>query len=453
MITGILGSVLGFILAVGILVAFHEYGHYWVARRLGVKVLRYSIGFGKPLLTWRRGPDQTEYCLSAIPLGGYVRMLDGREDAVAPEERHRAFDQQPLWRRTAIVAAGPGANFLFAIVVYWLLFVAGTSELRPTLGLIAAETPAAEAGLVEGDHVLAIDGRQTPTWDRVLINLMDGALRQGSVSVLVDRDGREQTFTLDLSGLGRLGDDPDLLGSLGMRPWRPAFSAEIGTVIAGGAADAAGLHAGDRIVAIDGMRTDTWNDLLAVLPALAGERVEIALVRDGRERRVPVQLDDPARGRGILGINPSVPDGAFDGLHHTVRYGPVESLGRAVSDTWQASVLTLTVLWKMVVGEASLNNLSGPISIGQYAGDTAASGLVPFLKFLAIISISLGLLNLLPIPVLDGGHLMYFAYEGVTGVPPSERAQIIGQQIGLFMLLLLMMVAFYNDIGRLVGGW
>jgi regulator of sigma E protease len=451
-VTGIGTSILAFVVAIGVLVAFHEFGHYWVARRLGVKVLRYSIGFGKPLYTWRGGRDQTEYCLSAIPLGGYVKMLDEREGNVAPEDRHRAFNVQPLWRRTAIVAAGPAFNFIFAIAVYWLIFVAGTTELRPVIGAVQEGTPAAEAGLERGDELLAVNGRATPTWDRVLITLLDGALSRDRVELsLRGEDGGEFSRSLDLSGLGRVGDNPDLLGAIGFRPWQPEIRARIGELIAGGSADEAGLLAGDEILTVDDRPVDDWSSLVAALGERAGSAVILEVDRGNRIERVDVQLGEQGSDRGILGIRPDVPAGAYDGMAHTVRYGPLEATGQAVVDTWRASVLTLNVLWKMIVGQASLNNLSGPITIGQFAGDTASSGLVPFLKFLAIVSISLGILNLLPIPVLDGGHLLYFAVEAIKGSPPSERAQILGQQVGIMMLFGLMGLAFYNDLARLLG--
>jgi len=445
-------SVLAFIVAIGVLVAFHEYGHYWVARRLGVKVLRYSIGFGKPLVTWVRGADRTEYCISAIPLGGYVKMLDEREGDVPAEDRHRAFNVQPLWRRTAIVAAGPMFNFIFAIVVYWLIFVAGTTEVRPVVGEVLPDTPAAAAGFESGDQFLAMGGQRTPTWERVLINTLDGAMGGRELQVDVRTEaGRYITRSLNLQGVPTLGDDPDLMRLVGFTPWQPSLSAEIGDVISDGPAQAAGLGAGDRILSVDGEAVSSWTELVAAVNERAGRTVSITVEQDAGRRNVDVSLGQAGSDRGVLGVRPFVPEGLYEGMLQTVRYGPVESMGEAVQSTWQASVLTLQVLWRMVTGEASLKNLSGPINIAQYAGDTASSGLVPFLKFLAIVSISLGVLNLLPIPVLDGGHLLYFLVEAVKGSPPSERVQLIGQQVGIMLLLMLMSLAFYNDISRLAG--
>ena len=450
--SGVGVSVLAFLVAIAILVAFHEFGHYWTARRLGVKVLRYSIGFGTPLLSWRRGTDQTEYVIAAIPLGGYVKMLDEREAPVADDERHRAFNVQPLWRRTLIVLAGPAANFLLAIAVYWLLFVVGTQELRPVIGPVEPETPAAEAGLQEGDEILALEGRRTPAWDRVLMEFMEGGLRGQVVDVQVrTEDGRETVREMDLGGLPRLGDDPDLLRVIGLQPWQPRIDARVGELIDGGAAARAGLQPGDTVTAVSGEPVEQWRDLVAALNDRAGESVTLAVERDGASREVDVELNPAGSDRGVLGVRPDIEPDAFAHMFHTVRYGPVESVSEAVQNTWQTGVLTVQVLGKMLIGEASLKNLSGPINIAQYAGDTASTGLVPFLKFLALISISLGVINLLPIPILDGGHLMYFVAEAIKGSPVSEQTQAIGQQIGILMLILLMGLAFYNDIARLLG--
>lgn len=450
--TGIGTNIIAFIVAIGILVAFHEFGHFWVARRLGVKVLRFSIGFGKPLYTWVRGRDRVEYSISAIPLGGYVKMLDEREGTVAPEERHRAFNVQPLWKRTAIVAAGPAFNFIFAVLVYWIIFVAGTTEVRPVVGEVIPETPAAMAGIESGDEILAVDGTRTPTWERVLMGLLDESLRRGTPELLIGTEqGREVERHLDLTSVRALGDEPDVLQVVGIRPWRPSLPPVIGELVSGGAAEQAGVKHGERITAVDGRDLDTWSELVDAVNARAGESVILTLRDDQGVRQIPVRLAAPGGERGVLGVRPHVPEGMYDDMVRTVRYGPVASAGEALRGTWQASALTLQVLWRMVTGEASLKNLSGPVNIAQYAGDTASSGVVPFLKFLAIVSISLGVLNLLPIPVLDGGHLLYFLVEAVKGSPPSERFQVVGQQVGIVMLLMLMTLAFYNDIVRIVG--
>ncbi len=450
--SGFLTSVLAFLLAIGILVAFHEFGHYWVARRLGVKVLRFSIGFGKPVVTWRGGRDKTEYCISAIPLGGYVKMLDERESPVPEQEQYRAFNRQPLWRRTAIVSAGPLFNFLFALAVYWLIFVAGTTEVRPVVGEVLPETPAAEAGMTSGQEIVTVGGRTTPTWDKVLIALLDASLGRGETTIIqVDERGQEQERRLDLSGLGRLGDEPDLLRTIGFRPWQPQLEARAGELIDGGAAAEAGLQPGDRVLSVAGEPVDDWQGMVRAVQARAGETVDVIVQRNGVEQTYQVALGEIDSPRGVLGVRPDVPPGLFEGMQHTVRYGPLSALGEATADTWRTSVLTLQVLWGMITGQASLNNLSGPISIGQFAGDTASTGLVPFLKFLAIVSISLGVLNLLPIPVLDGGHLMYYLVEAIKGSPVSEQVQIVGQYVGMLLLLLLMTLAFYNDIARLAG--
>lgn len=450
--TGVLGSILAFLVAIAILVAFHEFGHFWTARRLGVKVRRFSIGFGKPLLVWRRGPDQTEYAISAIPLGGYVQMLDEREGTVPAEERHRAFNTQPLWRRTLIVAAGPVANFLLAILIYWCVFVVGTAEVRPVVGEVTDGSAAAAAAFERGDEIRAIGNRETPSWDRVLMALMDYGLDDAVVPVRVRTDdGAQRQRQLDLSGLGRLGDDPDLLGEIGLAPWRPRLPARIGELVDGGAAEQAGLAAGDRIVAVSDESVDGWRSLVEALESRAGESVTVTIQRDRSERDVSVALNSADNERGVLGVRPDVPDGAFEEMVHTVRYGPVDALGRAVGDTWRTGALTVEVLGKIVTGEASVKNLSGPINIAQYAGDTAASGLASYVKFLALISISLGVVNLLPIPILDGGHLLYFAAEAIKGSPVSETAQAIGQQLGIVMLVLLMGLAIFNDLVRLTG--
>ncbi|MCK8516379.1 RIP metalloprotease RseP [Methylonatrum kenyense] len=446
-------SLLAFLVAIAILVAFHEFGHYWVARRLGVKVLRYSIGFGKPLYTRIAGPDRTEYCISAIPLGGYVKMLDEREGPVPEGERHRAFNRQSLRVRTAIVIAGPAFNFLFALAVYWLIAVVGTTEIRPMVGEVIPDTAADRAGLESGDEFVAVAGRDTYSWQQVLMALLDRGVRgSGEVDVtVVGEDGRERQLSLQLDRRALLGEDPDMLRLIGFEPWQPRLESRVGQLIDGGAAEEAGLRGGDLILAVDGASVAEWTALVAVLREHAGETVMLSAERDGARIEREVRLHGADSQRGVLGIRPDVPEGLYEDMQQTVRYGPIASVGEAGRDTWQASVLTVQVLWRMVTGEASLRNLSGPINIAQYAGDTASSGVVPFLKFLAIVSISLGIINLLPIPILDGGHLMYFLVEAVRGRPPSERALLIGQQVGIVLLLMIMSLAFYNDLARLTG--
>jgi regulator of sigma E protease len=454
---GILQDILGFVIAIGVLVAFHEFGHYWVARRLGVKVLRYSIGFGKPLLSWRGGRDQTEYVVAAIPLGGYVKMLDEREGEVAPEELHRAFNRKPVGVRAAIVAAGPIFNFLFAIVAYWLIFVGGSQEMRPVVGEVLPATPAAAAGLQRGDELVAVAGTEVRGWDQALLTLLDQGVSRSSIDVTVQTAGGQTLRrTLDLSGVQMLGDEQDFLKVLGVRPWMPHLPAVVGSVMQESPAAAAGLEPGDRVVAVDGKRVDDWRSLVEYVAARPGEDVRLSV--DGvNPREVSVTLASRQNGEqsvGMLGVTPQVPEDAaalYQDMLREVQYGPWQALERAAVSTWTASSLTLKVMWRMIVGEASIKNLSGPLHIAQFAGDSVEMGLTAFLKFLAIVSVSLAVLNLLPVPVLDGGHLLYYAVEVVRGRPLSERAQGVGQQIGIALLFMLMAVAFYNDIARLMA--
>lgn len=453
----ILQNILGFVVAIGVLVAFHEFGHYWVARRLGVKVLRYSIGFGKPLLSWRRGRDGTEYVVAAIPLGGYVKMLDEREGDVPPEELHRAFNRKPVGVRAAIVAAGPIFNFIFALLAYWLIFVAGSQELRPVIGEVAPGSPAAAAQFQPGDELTAVAGTEVRGWDQALIALLDAGVSRTTVEVAVATAAGEATHRrLDLSGVAALGDEQDYLKVLGIKPWMPVLPAVVGEIMPDSPAAAAGLSAGDRITAIDGTPVGDWTELVSYVSARPGARVRLTV--DGAEpRQVETTLASrEADGRtvGMLGITPQVPadfQERYREMVREVRYGPLQALERAAASTWTATSLTLKVMWRMVVGDASIKNLSGPLQIAQLAGDSAGLGVTAFLKFLAIVSVSLAVLNLLPVPVLDGGHLLYYAVEAVRGRPLSDHAQGVGQQIGLALLFMLMAVAFYNDIVRLVA--
>ncbi|MCB1775308.1 MAG: RIP metalloprotease RseP [Gammaproteobacteria bacterium] len=446
-------KVLAFIVAIGLLVAVHEFGHFWVARRLGIKVLRFSIGFGRPL--WRRQatPDDPEYVIAAIPLGGYVKMLDEHEGPVAEHERHRAFNRQTLWVRSAVVVAGPLFNFLFAIVAFWLVLTLGETGLRPLIGEVVPDTPAQRAGIQAGDEIVAINGQRTPTWSLALQELATASIGAPSLEILVrDRDGIERTRRMPSSEIGDLAETRDLLGHVGLAPERPQIPPVIGSVLSGEAADAAGLKAGDRIVSADGAAIGDWSRWVKYVQARPGVAIDLVIERDGREQRVsitpaPHASEDQVIGR--IGASNEVDPALMAHYRVNHRLGLFEAVPAAFARTWEYSVLTLKVIWRVLTGQASIHNLSGPITIADAAGKTASIGLVYFIKFLAIVSISLGVLNLLPIPVLDGGHLLFFAIEAVKGSPLSEQAMLQGQKIGLFMLLSLMSVAFYVDILRL----
>jgi len=450
---GWLMNILGFVVAIGILVTVHEFGHFWVARRVGVRVLRFSVGFGRPLLR-RVGRDGTEYVIAAIPLGGYVKMLDEREGAVPTAESHAAFNRKPLWARNAVIVAGPLFNFLFAVIAYWGVFVVGATELRPVVGTVPEGTPAAAAGFQERDELRAIGDREVQAWDGVIMALIEHA-GDAAVPVEVSRpDGTRRERRLSLDDAQLLGEDPNVLGVLGLQPWTPELPPRIGRVMPDGAAAGTTLQAGDEIRALDSEPVPDWQALVDAVQARPGATVTLEVAREGSMRTLQVTLGSrqgPQGPVGVLGVTPEVPDDLYADLRREVRYGPLAALPQAAAATWQASTLTVEVLFKMITGEASVKNLSGPLNIAQYAGDSVSLGITPFLKFLALVSISLGILNLLPVPVLDGGHLLYNGIEWLRGRPLSEAAQGFGQQIGLAVLFLLMAVAFYNDLLRIFG--
>ena len=449
--------VIPFIVALGALIFFHELGHYLVARWCGVKVLRFSVGFGKPLMRWTAGPDRTEWVVAAFPLGGYVKMLDEREGEVDVSERDRAFNRQSVWRRYAIVAAGPLANFLLAIVLYWGLFSTGTEELRPRLALTeAADTIAVRGGVQNGDLVLEVQGEGVRSWAELRWTLLRHVLDQREVSLRVRTAENVETFRmLDLSGV-RIDDGRvDLIDQIGLRPWRPHVPAEVGQVMSGSPAEHAGIRPGDVFLLIDEVEIGSWFDLVDQLRDRGGERLDIVVRRDGIELRLNVTPETTSDGgQRVARIGIAMADASVDRdeMFAVVQYGLIESVGKAVVKTWDTSVFVLKSIGRMFTGDVSWKNLSGPVTIADYAGQTAKLGLAHYLGFLALISISLGVLNLLPIPVLDGGHLLYYTIEIIKGGPVSERAMVIGQQIGLVALVMLMAVAFYNDIARLISG-
>jgi regulator of sigma E protease len=446
-----LTNLLSFIVAISVLVAIHEFGHYIVGRWAGMKVLRFSIGFGTPIWSRRAGKDNTEYCIASIPLGGYVRFLDSREGPVAPEEEGRAFNHRPIPQRIAVLFAGPLFNFLFAIVAYWALFMPGVMVLKPAIGAVEPDSYAADAGLQFGDKIVAVDGKAVGDWESALVAILDSMVATGRVPLsLEDEQGAQRRAVLDVgSDATRLTEPGLLFEGLGFDVWQPP--AVIGSLTAGLPAEGAGLEAGDRITAIDGEPVNSWNDLLTIVQARPGKLVEVGYVRNGYADTLELTLGEEIEGeerRGLIGIGIA---NTWEGYYALRKYSPAESFSAAVEKTWTSTLFTVRMLARMVTGDVSIKNISGPINIAQFAGESAERGLSYFLGFLAIISISLGVLNLLPIPVLDGGQIVYQVVEWVKGSPLTERAQILGQQIGILALLLLMSFAFYNDIARILG--
>ncbi len=452
-------SALAFLVALGLLIAIHEYGHFAVARAVGVKVLRYSIGFGKPLLKRTGKRDGTEYVLAAIPLGGYVKMLDEREAPVAAFERGRAFNAQPLWARAAVVIAGPLANFLLAILAYWIVLMIGISGVAPLIGAPPAGTAAARAGFADEDRIVAVGGTVTPTWADARMALLEASLdadeADGAVAIEVESaGGGREVRRLPIDSAAMLQADGDAVSALGFTQWWPDVPPRAGEVVAGGAAERAGVLPGDLVTRVDGEPVGTWRELVAAVRPRAGDALQLDVERSGAPVRlsiVPEPVDVGGVEIGRIGIVETGAEALAQRAEVVVREAPLAAFTGAVERTWNMSVLTVRMLGKLFVGEASLDNVSGPISIAQFAGQSASVGIDHYINFIALISISLAVLNLLPVPMLDGGHLLYFAIEAVRGKPLSERAQIIGQQVGIVALGGLMFLAFYNDIGRLLG--
>lgn len=446
-------SVIGFVIAIAILVVVHEFGHFWVARRLGVKVLRFSVGFGKPL--WmRRAADGTEYALSAIPLGGYVKMLDENEGAVPEADKARAFNRQSIPRRMAIVLAGPLFNLLFAVLAYWVLFMVGVEGLKPIVGKVTEHSIAAQAGFQSGDTLVRIDGVPVHTWEERRLYLFARALDRAHVRVEVrDPKGQLRTLTLDFSGLSPdKVNDGALERAIGLYPDVPELQPVVGFVAKDGPAARGGLLVGDRVVRIDGKPVTTWDDAVKAIEASPDHHLNVTVERRGKTTTlvlVPRAMSQDGKTVGKIDAGVDVPPLPPE-LRATLRLNPIAAFGEAAGDTWAMSALTLKVLYKMLTLQMSTKNISGPITIAQYAGYSVQIGLGRFLMFLAVVSISLGVLNLLPVPVLDGGHLLYYVVEAVIGRPLSQQTLEFGQRVGIVLLLGLMMLAFYNDFARIL---
>ena len=444
-----------FVLALGVLITVHELGHYLAARLCNVKILRFSVGFGKPLWCRRYGRDQTEWALAAFPLGGYVKMLDEHEGTVAEHELQRAFNRQSLGKRSFIVVAGPLANLLLAVALYWFLFVSGVEEPRPIIGAPPAGTLAAEAKVGAGVTARSVSGTPVATWTELRWEILRHVLDRDTVVLeTIDPTGSIEFHRFDFGKLDATVLDGDVMQALGLRLHRPEFPAVIDRVQADSPAARAGVLAGDKVVAIDDRPVAGWHDVATAIRAAGARELLLEVERGTDILQIPVMpelVDERGKPVARIGIAVrDVPDWRRD-IMTTVSYGPGESLQKALAQTWDTSILSLRMIGRMIVGELSVKNISGPVTIADYAGQSARMGSDHYLRFLALISISLGVLNLLPIPVLDGGHLMYHLAELIKGGPLSERAMEVGQQIGLTLLALLMGLALYNDILRLVS--
>ena len=451
-----LSYALAFAVLLGVLIIVHEFGHFLVARMCGVKVLRFSIGFGRPLCSIQAGADRTEWALGAFPLGGYVKMLDEREGEVSPAELHRAFNRQTVLRRIAIVSAGPLANFMLAIVLYWGVFGAGSEELRPVFGAPVAASPAALAGIEDGERVIKAGDEDVQTWQELRWVLIKRAVAQDEIVLEVINPRHEIAHRrLNLAMARSNGWEGDAIEKLGLTLHRPSIAPVIGMVAASSPAENAGLRSGDLVLAIDGRQITAWHEVVQAVREAPGRRLDFMLSRAGEMLHlavVPAVREEGGREFGRIGA------GARDGaeirqqMMVVVRYGALEALQRALAETWDKTVFSVEMMGRMLVGEVSWKNVSGPVSIADYAGQSARLGLDYYLKFMALVSVSLGVLNLLPVPILDGGHLLYYVAEIIKGRPLSERSMEVGQKIGLALMLLLMACAFYNDINRLLSG-
>ncbi|EKE84843.1 sigma E protease regulator RseP [Idiomarina xiamenensis] len=442
----VLWTIAAFVVTLGILVSFHEFGHFWVARRAGVKVLTFSVGFGRPL--WRReAKDGTVYQLGMIPLGGYVRMLDSRVDEVPAEQRHLAFNHKSVAKRFAVVAAGPLANFVLAVAVLWLMFVIGVPSVKPIIGELQANSIAAESGLPARAEITSIAGQDTHNWEQVHMALAS-AIGDASTDVTVRMaNGEERLYRLDLTNWQYDPQTQAAFQSVGIEVYRPQVYTDIVEIAADSPAAKAGFQAGDKIVAIDGTLISEWSQIRELIADSAGQVRQFSVQRDGQRQQIDVMIGS-RNERGFLGVVPRA-DAYPEAYLFTQQYGPFTAIAEGAKRTWDLIVLSFKMIGKLLTGDVSVKNLAGPISIAEGAGAQAATGFVYFLGFLALLSVNLGIINLLPLPVLDGGHLLFFVIEWVRGKPLSEKVQDICYRIGGALVFLLMAIAITNDITRL----
>jgi len=443
-------SLIFFIIALSLLVVIHEFGHYWVARRCGVKVLRFSVGFGQKLWS-KQLKNGTEFVIAALPLGGYVKMLDEREGPVSEAELEQTFNRQPLKNRVAIVSAGPIANLLFAVFAYWMILIIGVPGIKPIIDEVTVDSPAAMAQLTPGEQIIAVNGKATPTVNSLFQQWLILAQSGETITLKTLSAGVESTKQLTLPKLG-LDDAGSLFTQIGIRTVQPEMPPVLGQIVADSPAEKAGLQAGDELISADGKQLQSWQAWVTLIQNSADQPMEVEILRNNviQQLIITPAADDNGMGRIGAAVNTDAYEIPTE-LQSELRFGPLAAIPQAVNQTWQFSVTTLSGLWGMLVGTVSSDNLGGPIAIAQFAGDSAQQGFVAFISFLAMISISLGILNLLPVPVLDGGHLLMYFFEWVRGKPLPESVQIQGQKIGLFLILLLMVFAFTNDIARLIG--
>lgn len=463
-------TILAFVVTIGIIVTIHEYGHFQVARWCGVKVLRFSIGFGKPLWRKKFGADSTEFVIAAIPLGGYVKMLDERElqaEREAAEEDEtpqvqyseadlaRAFNRQSVYKRIAVVLAGPAANLLLAILIYWLLFMQGVVGMRPIIGQVEANSVAAHANFTSGEVIESIDGEAVTTWGEASWALLDAAIENKTVEVeAVNESNERHIHQLDLHGQGK-DVESSILKKIGLGVFRPDYLPVIDRVLPNSAAQEAGLLAQDKVISIDGVEMKGWNDVVNVVRPSPGRDLQFKVMREAGVFETVVTPRAVSEGDaqvGKMGAAVKVDEAQRDKVLITKQYSVLSSLTLAVAKTWKTSVFSLKMMWYMVTGKASWKGISGPVTIATYAGETAGLGMKAFAGFVALVSISIGILNLLPIPVLDGGHLMYYMAEIIKGSAVSEQTMLLGQKIGFGLLGMLMILAIFNDINRIVAG-